>query len=300
MRMRALREITMTTIRLTRRSPVSREAFSQWAQQCNGIDFRHWQALRLCWAYLAGGPQRVLDIGPDPIPWLRTIRHFSRQPHELWAGRQGVGSVQRDGSAPDDAIRCLDIELDLWSPVARIEADNVLPPRHFSLITALHVVDTVYHPSHFFQAAADALVPDGVLIVTARNVAASSQILDLLRGKGLSPHLDHLIGNPTASPRYRQYCWRELHAAARPAGLVLVGHGFYSDAADPAIGKDQARLEAAARPLLLEKKQLESEFFLILQKSVGLRGALGRARNKLAALRTHVRRRLASGGGPSL
>jgi hypothetical protein len=296
MQMLALREPAMTTIRLPRKPPVSREAFSQWAQQCSGIDFRHWQALRLCWTYLTGAGQRVLDIGPDPLPWLRTIRHFSRQTHELWAGRQGISSTQQNGSAPVDGIRCLDVELDLWSPVARIEADNVLPPQHFSLITALHVVETVYHPSHFFQGAADALLPDGVLIVTARNVAASSQILDLLRGNGLAPDLGNLIGDPKVSPRYRQYCWRELHAAARPAGLVLVGHGFYSDAADRAVSEDQGRLEAAAAPLLPEKQQLESEFFLILQKSVGLRRALARARHKLAALRTHVRRRLVSGG----
>jgi hypothetical protein len=149
----------------------------------------HLHALRACWPMLKRGPQSILDIGPDPIPWLRTIEHFAGTHHRL-AGcvqnaeediapeseesmdhRRDRGGSQREegfavsiltprssaSSAVDnlgeDHYPLTPIELDVWSPLARKGLPAELPAGDYTLITALAVVDHLYHPEPFFRAA---------------------------------------------------------------------------------------------------------------------------------------------------
>ncbi|HEX4794517.1 MAG TPA: methyltransferase domain-containing protein [Humisphaera sp.] len=269
--------------------------FDQWARDMPGVHpLRHWHALRICWPILSAGRQTILDVGANPLPWLRTIRHFAGARHTLWSGCQG-GESQKPQAA--EGIQHLDVEFDIWSPFRQADATNTLPERTFSLITALYTIEYLYHPDAFLRAAADALTPNGAIVITASNVAGSHNILGLLRGGGLSANLDSLIRPQIPRPRVREYCWRELRDAAFAAGLAPVAHGFYDDPADRVNDEDQRKIESAASPLLSERPQLQSEMFLVLRKPTGLRRLrpaaapfVHAARVRLGHLRARLRR----------
>src|SRR5579864_6294672 len=107
----------MPLARLLGKRMVRQRDFAQWARQTPGVHpLRHWHALRLCWPFLTAGPQAILDVGPNPPPWLRTIRNFAGPRHELWSGWQGAA---RQATEPQEVIHHLDVEFDIWSPFAQ-------------------------------------------------------------------------------------------------------------------------------------------------------------------------------------
>ncbi|MDB5300631.1 MAG: hypothetical protein JWO87_2294 [Phycisphaerales bacterium] len=285
---------------------VRREQFGRWAKGERGVDaVHHYHALQACWPYLSAGRQKVLDIGPEPSAWLRTLRHFAGEKHELWSCRQGASPDGTDagGPAPDGA-RLMPAEFDLWSPLADYEAPTGLADKGFTLVTLLQVIDHLYHPEPLFRTLTSVMAPRAVLVITASNVGRMANLRGLLRGGGLAGDLDALIGRrgKYPRPRVREYCWRELTRAALAAGLTPVRHGFYDDPARREASDFDEPLRNAVAPILSEHGQLQSDMILVFRKagavSVGLhrmrRGVyplLREAHAKLEAARRRFRKR---------
>jgi hypothetical protein len=251
------------------RAVVREEDFAQWARATPGVHaVRDYHILRASWRYLQAGRRKILDISTEPGPWLATLERFCGQQHELWACRQGgVGEMK---PAPAGAT-VMPAEFDVWSPLENREAPHVLAERGFTVVTARHVVDHLYHPEPFFRALSDVMPSRGVLIVSASNVACLTNVVGLLRGGGLAGNLDALIGrhDPTRlRPRVREYCCRELNRAAMSAGFAPVGHRFYDDPAiAPAPGEWGEPTRRAIAPFQRERGQLQSEMILIFRKA---------------------------------
>ena len=74
--------------------------------------------------------------------------------------------------ATEHGITLLRGEFDIWSPLADREAPNTLPRGNFTLVTALDVVDRMYHPDLLFRVLMEVVARRGVLVISARNVVA--------------------------------------------------------------------------------------------------------------------------------
>jgi hypothetical protein len=282
---------------------VSIDEFSRWARETAGVDpVHHYHALGACWPWLRSGRQKVLDVGPDPAPWLGAIERFAGGRHDLWACRHGA-NADAAASLPR-GVRVLTAEFDVWSPLANRDAPSTLSETGFTLVTALQLVDHLYHPETLFRSLFDAMATRAVLVLTASNVSRFANVLGLVRGEGLAGDLDALIdrGRP-ARPLVREYNWRELNAAALAAGFVPVRHGFYDDPADaPAPSPFGAGLRDAAAPFLRERAQFASEIVLVFRKVGPLALKVRQARLALYPLLREgyaraggVRRRLRAG-----
>lgn len=252
---------------------IPRAQFNDWARGNPGVDtVRHYHALRACWPFLMRGPQNFLNIGAEPTPWLRTVGHFAGAGHRLFGCRQNAIGDQpvSDGPFPVD-----DIELDTWSPLARKGLPSNIPYSNLSIITAVGLVDHLYHPEPFFKAVSEALQPGGVLILTVRNVGSMQNVLRLLNGDGLMPDLDAVAGlTPGPRPWIRQYAWRELAMVALYHHMYPVRHEFFGvDApaeAGPPTSADGQSLDDAVCPILARPDQLRPYFFLVLRRARGL------------------------------
>jgi hypothetical protein len=270
---------------------VSRRNFAHWSRESGGADpVNPYEMLRASWTYLATGPQKILNIGPDPGPWLMAVEQFSGHRHDLWAARHGdTGNV---GQVPAGA-RQLSLELDVWFPLHAHEQAHTITEHGFTLVAAIQFVDHLYHPYLFFRAVADALVPEGILVVTAGNVARLENLQRLLRGGGMTHDLDALIGrsDPTdPRPRVREYCWRELNNAAGRAGFDLIGRHYYEG---PPNARDKIelgdRVRRAVMPFLRERGQLQSEMILIFRKRGPIEPQASGTRQRIGALLRRMR-----------
>src|ERR1043166_7274543 len=48
--------------------------------------YRYYHCLGVCWPYLTGRKQKILDVGSWPGVWMRAIAHFCEaEQHEIWA-----------------------------------------------------------------------------------------------------------------------------------------------------------------------------------------------------------------------
>jgi hypothetical protein len=265
------------------RTAVGQEEFGQWAREADGVDaVHHYHALRACLPHLTAGRQKMLDIGPEPGPWLRTVERFAGSRHELWACRQG-GEAELRSPVPKGA-KILPAEFDVWSPLSNREAPTALGAKGFTLVTALQVVDRLYHPDTFFRVVAGAMAPRGILVLTCSNVARFGNVLGLLRGGGVAGDLDALIGRrgKYPRPRVREYCWQELTAVALGFGLAPIGHGFYDDPADASPPTEfDAKLRETVTPLLRDRGQLQSEMVLIFRKAGTMKVRMFRLRRSI-------------------
>ncbi len=256
--------------RLFKHPPVPLEPFTRWASQQPGVHpVHHYHALCALWPLLNSRSHKILDIGPDPIPWLQTIAHFTGTRHSLFACRQGGPA---DGlSRPPDNITVLPAEFDVWSPLAHRDVPNMLAEKGFTVVTALQVVDHLYHPDTLFRVLSQVMSPRGILLITASNVARLGNLLHLLGGGGLAGDLDALVGRTGPDrprPRVREYCWQELNGAIIKAGFQTLDHSFYDDPADaPAESPFTETLRQAIASYVREPEQLHSELVLVYRKS---------------------------------
>ena len=251
------------------RPAIGRKQFLEWAGHCPGIDpVHHYRALRICWPYLQRAHRNILDIGPDPAPWLDTIARFCGSRHQLAGCLQG-GTRAADGT-PKYSIT--PVELDIWSPLAAKDLPATLPGQGYDLITALQVVDRLYHPEPFFKAVAKALRPGGTLVLTLQNVGACANIMRLLSGASVCPELAALV-QPSAGqrPLVREYCWRELANLALFCDFVPVDHGYYDGAARDDLSSPQGRrINEAFEPFMEHPHQLRGFLYLLFRRTNGL------------------------------
>ena len=230
-------------------------------------------ALRACLPELKRRSQNILDIGHDPIPWLRTLDELEGADHRL------AGCLQN----PDENVRVEEspypitpIELDIWSPLARKGLPPELPGGDYTIITALGLIDHLYHPEPFFRAVAKALRPGGLLVLTAANVSSKENLLRLLGGDGVAPDLDAIVGlKEGPRSRVREYSWRELANVALFHHFVPAKHGFYDVDQEEVRGADPTACVLGSRrgmshavgPLLAHPQQLRSHFYLVLRRT---------------------------------
>jgi hypothetical protein len=205
--------------------------------------------------------------------------------------------VQRLGGAAHAAVRC---ELDVWSPMSDREAPSVITETGFTLVTAMEVVEHLYHPEWMFRMLSDVMAPGGILFLTTNNAARWGNILGMIRGNGMAGNLDELLpkgGGKLGAwrPHAREYVWRELNNVASKCGFVHVRHGFYeenynrqlldaveSPVEDVAVNDPRERTFLdAMRPLLKEPDQLKSGMYLILKKAGRVTRGIRRLRSGL-------------------
>jgi hypothetical protein len=293
-------------------STISWDAFVQWARQENeyqkkiagvhGDDhanfelrgrtyfevncYRYFHALQVCWPYLNRPGQKVMDVGSWPGAWLRAIAHFAgHQRPEVWAS--GLlfpdAFLEKMDGACQGTVKC---ELDVWSPMFDREAPNVLTERGFTFVSAMEVVEHLYHPGWMFKVIHDAMVPGGILMLTTNNVARLSNVYGLLKGGGMAGNLNELLPRGGGilgawRPHAREYCWQELESIGAKAGFQHITHGFYQENYGlrliegeqmpseevPYSGNDERQFAEAVRPMLLEPDQLKSGMYIVLKKA---------------------------------
>ncbi len=248
--------------------------------------YRYYATLKLAWPYLQTPQPKILDVGSWPGVWLRVLKQFIGQRNpQIWATGlifpQNFMEVMN--GACDGTMKC---ELDPWSPLAEKDAPNELTQRGFTFVSAMEVVEHLYHPGWMFQVLADAMAPGGILLMTTNNIARLQNMLDLLRGGGLSGNLEQLVpigGGSTGAwrPHMREYAWMELNHLALQAGFEYVAHAFFEDNYGKRLltGQDAIELElqipadvpaglvAALDPLLHERAQLLPAMCLVLRRS---------------------------------
>ena len=247
--------------------------------------FRYFHALQVCWPYLNRPNQKVLDVGSWPGAWLRAIAHFSGHHHpEVWAS----GLIFPDGFLEKMAGACQGIqkiELDVWSPMYDREAPNVLTERNFTFVSAMEVVEHLYHPGWMFKVIHEAMVPGGILFMTTNNVARLSNIYGLLKGGGMVSNLDELLPRGGGilggwRPHAREYAWQELNHVALMHGFHHLAHGFYQEnyglrllegeqlPSDELIysNDEERRFVQAVTPMLYEPGQLQSGMYLVFKR----------------------------------
>ena len=256
----------------------------------------HRHALRACWPYLKRSSQSILDIGPDPLPWLRTLERCCDSAHKMAGCVQNADTAEVSESSP---YLMTAVELDIWSPLARKGLPAQLPHGDYTLITALNLIDHLYHPEPFIKAVAQVLRPGGVLLLTGANISARKNLLGLLRGDGVAPDLDAVVGLKRGPrPRVRQYSWREIANLALSHNFVPVRHGFYEGDDTFSLRQHSAfgiQHSTLARPLpnpppeyrgrepkelpptccrwlLAHPHQLRSHFYLLLARTANLPG----------------------------
>ena len=247
--------------------------------------YRYFHALQVCWPYLNRPAQRIMDVGSWPGAWLRVIAHFAAQ-HQPKAWASGLmfpdGFLEKMGGACAGMLRC---ELDPYSPMRDLSAPTALTEKGFTFVSAMEVVEHLYHPKGMFQVIHDAMAPGGVLFVTTNNVGRLSNLFAILNGGGLVGNLQELIPNGGGilgnwRPHAREYAWREINALAQSAGFGPIAHGFYQEnyALRLLEGIDQPsealvlprgaekRLAKELLPLLAEREQLKSGMYLLFKK----------------------------------
>ena len=248
--------------------------------------YRYFHAMQVCWPYLNRPDQKMLDVGSWPGAWLRAVAHFAaRHRPQVWAS----GLL-----FPDDFLQKMDgachgvqkCELDIWSPMHDREAPNVFTEKDFTFVSAMEVVEHLYHPGWMFKIIHDAMAPGGILFLTTNNVARLSNVFGLLTGFGTSNNLGELLPSNGGilgawRPHAREYCWRELETIAGKAGFSLLSHGFYQENyCKPLIAgdalpseelvyasEDERRFAMEISPVLAEPEQLKSGIYLVFRKA---------------------------------
>jgi hypothetical protein len=247
--------------------------------------YRYFHALQVCWPYLNRPGQKVMDVGSWPGAWLRVIAHFAAA-HEPQVWASGLmfpdDFLGKMGGACQGTIKC---ELDVWSPMCVRDAPTQFSEREFTLVTAMEVVEHLYHPGGMFKVIHDSMSPGGILFLTTNNIARLSNVYGLLRGLGVAGNLNELLPRDGGilgawRPHAREYAWRELDAIARNAGFESVDHGFYQEnyalrlleqeqsPTDDLLcsGSEERRFAQAIAPMLREPGQLKSGMYLVLKK----------------------------------
>jgi SAM-dependent methyltransferase len=296
---------------MTQPHPISWQQFVTWARQENqyqkqiagvhGADhphallrgrtyfevnlYRYFHALNVCWPYLDRPGQKIMDVGSWPGAWMRLIAHFAA-PHQPRAWASGLmfpdQFLEKMGGACAGMLRC---ELDPYSPMRDTSAPTTLAEKDFTFVSAMEVVEHLYHPKGMFQVIADAMAPGGILFLTTNNVGRLANLFTLLTGGGLVGNLQELIPRDGGilgnwRPHAREYAWRELEAIAQSTGFVPISHGFYQENYGLRLieGIDQPseqltfpasaekRLARELRPLLKEPNQLKSGMYLLFEK----------------------------------
>jgi len=247
--------------------------------------YRYFHALQVCWPYLNRPGQKIMDVGSWPGAWLRVIAHFAAQ-HQPKAWASGLMFPDRFLEKMDGAcagmLRC---ELDPYSPMRDMSAPTTLAENDFTFVSAMEVVEHLYHPRGMFQVIHEAMAPGGVLFVTTNNVSRLSNLFAILNGGGLVGNLEELIPSDGGilgnwRPHAREYAWQEANALAQSAGFEPITHGFYQEnyALRLLEGIDQPseelvlprgaekRLARELIPLLAEPDQLKSGMYLLFRK----------------------------------
>ncbi|MFO0838422.1 MAG: methyltransferase domain-containing protein [Phycisphaerae bacterium] len=248
--------------------------------------YRYYATLRIAWPYLHAQPNpKILDVGSWPGVWLRIVRHYlaARNPKIFATGLIFPDNfMDLMAGACDGTIKC---ELDPWSPLADRGAPNELTEHEFTFISAMEVVEHLYHPAWMFQLLSDAMAPGGILVLTTNNVARIRNLLDLMQGGGLFGNLEQLVpiaGGSTGAwrPHMREYAWRELNHLALLAGFEYVEHGFFEDnygvrlienvnsASDDLVVPPDADARFVERIAsgALEREQLKPSLYLVLRR----------------------------------
>ncbi|HEX4794518.1 MAG TPA: methyltransferase domain-containing protein [Humisphaera sp.] len=247
--------------------------------------YRYFHALQVCWPYINRPNQKIMDVGSWPGAWLRAIAHFAAaHKPEIWAS--GLifppDFIEKMGGACKGTLKC---ELDVWSPMHEREAPNVFTERNFTFVSAMEVVEHLYHPGWMFRIIHDAMVPGGVLFMTTNNVGRLSNIVGMLKGGGMAGNLDELLPRDGGKlghwrPHAREYCWQELNHVALQYGFHHISHGFYSENYGlrlleekdqpseelPYNDEGERRFVEAVRPMLMEQEQLKSGMYLVFRR----------------------------------
>ncbi|MDB5300632.1 MAG: hypothetical protein JWO87_2295 [Phycisphaerales bacterium] len=247
--------------------------------------FRYYHALKVCWPYLNRPGQKIMDVGSWPGGWLRAMSHFAGHHRpEVWAS----GLIFPDdflvkmGGACHGTVKC---ELDVWSPMYDREAPNVFTERGFTLVTAMEVVEHLYHPGWMFKVIHDSMVTGGILFLTTNNVSRLFNLYGIVKGGGMAGNLDELLPRGGGilgawRPHAREYCWQELNHIALKAGFHHIDHGFYQEnycmrliegeeqpSEELIYSNDEERQFARAiTPMLYEPDQLKSGMYLVFKK----------------------------------
>lgn len=247
--------------------------------------FRYYHALTVAWPYLNRPNQKIMDVGSWPGAWLRVIAHFAgHHSPQVWASGLMFPDafLEKMGGACHGMLRC---ELDPNSPMRDREAPTTLSEGGFTFVSAMEVVEHLYHPPGMFRVIHQAMVPGGVLLLTTNNVNRLSNLFTLLTGGGLVGNLEELIPKDGGilgnwRPHAREYAWRELDSIAERAGFRPMSHGFYDENYGGSFlegieqptdgllfdGAAERRLAQQIQPLLHDPNQLKSGMYLLFER----------------------------------
>lgn len=247
--------------------------------------YRYFHAMQVCYPYLNKPNQKFMDVGSWPGAWLRAIAHFAAHHHpQVWAS--GLifppDFIQKMAGACHGTQR---IELDVWSPMYDREAPNVFTERGYTFVSAMEVVEHLYHPGWMFKVIHEAMAPGGILFLTTNNVERLSNVFGLVKGGGMAGNLDELLPRGGGilgqwRPHAREYCWQELNHVALQAGFHHLQHGFYQEnyglrllegehqPSDELLysNDEERRFAEAIKPMLFEPDQLKSGMYLVFQR----------------------------------
>ncbi len=247
--------------------------------------YRYFHALQVCWPWLNRPNQKAMDVGSWPGAWLRAIAHFAaRHRPAVWASGLLFPDhfLEKMGGA---CIGIQKIELDVWSPMYDREVPNVFTEKNFTFVSAMEVVEHLYHPGWMFNVIHQAMSPGGILFLTTNNISRLSNLFGLLRGVGISGNLDELLPRDGGilgawRPHAREYCWQELSQIAQKANFIPLAHGFYQEnyglplIEGKALPSDELQYSSDEErqfaeiitPMLSEPGQLKSGMYLVFQK----------------------------------
>jgi hypothetical protein len=116
--------------------------------------YRFFRSLELCHPILAEPrSHKILDIGSFPGVWLRALNHFAKSdksPHDYWAAGLELDQTFADvtGGVCSNILTC---ELDIFSPLADRDVPNVLTETGFTFVSAMEIVEHLYHPGWMFD-----------------------------------------------------------------------------------------------------------------------------------------------------
>ena len=225
---------------------------SNAASTINPEEARHFGAMAADWWDPKGSSAMLHKLNPARLSYIRQAidRHWATDPHALrpLSGRRaldvgcgagllceplarlgasvtGIDAAEENMTAARDHAERQRLEIDYQA----IGVESLGRPGQYDLVTSMEVIEHVTDPALFLRGLADALAPDGLMILSTPNRTRRSRLAMITLGEGLG-----MI--PKGTHDWNQFLKpEELDVLLDEAGLEVIdrrgiefspGHGF--------------------------------------------------------------------------
>ncbi len=225
---------------------------SNAASTINPEEARHFGAMAADWWDPKGSSAMLHKLNPARLSYIRQAidRHWATDPHALrpLSGRRaldvgcgagllceplarlgasvtGIDAAEENMTAARDHAERQRLEIDYQA----IGVESLGRPGQYDLVTSMEVIEHVTDPALFLRGLANALAPDGLMILSTPNRTRRSRLAMITLGEGLG-----MI--PRGTHDWNQFLKpEELDVLLDEAGLEVVdrrgiefspGHGF--------------------------------------------------------------------------